>query len=135
MTGEQPQLPKWAVAFLGELPATEDRIADVFGLDDADSAAGLAHLEACNWAVSLPGRGSRVWYPVGPAIAADTSRSIAVRVMALLPATVRELRGALPDLDGRKISSALNAQRGAGRVRQINERWDRERSFRKPSEQ
>lgn len=123
MNAEPHELPKWAVAFLGELPATTERIADVFGLDDRDAAAGLAHLEAYKWAVPLPGRGSRVWYPIGPRVAIDTSRSIAVRVLALLPATVRQLRSALPDLDGRRISSALNTQRVAGRVGQSGEVW------------
>ena len=129
MTAEQPELPKWAVAFLSELSATAERIADVFGLDDAESAAGLTHLEACNWAVPLPGRGLRVWYPIGPAIAGDATRPIAVRVMALLPATVRQLRGAISDLDGRQISSALNTQRGTGRVRQTGGVWSRSTPF------
>jgi hypothetical protein len=125
VTYDPSELPKWAAAFLEELPATTERIADLFGLDDPEAAAGLAHLEATNWVVRLAGRGSSVWYPVGPAIAADESRPIAVRVLALLPATIQQLRGALPDLTGRQISSAINTQRGAGRVRQRGTAWDR----------
>ena len=123
MSVEPVELPKWAVAFLTELPATSERVADLFGLDDVAAAVGLTHLGAANWALPLAGRGSLVWYPVGPAIAADTSRPIAVRVIAILPATLRQLREALPDLTGRQISGALNTQRSAKRAFQTGETW------------
>ena len=123
MAVNEIELPKWAVAFLAELPATTERVADVFGLEDDEAAAGLAHLKATNWAVPLPGRGSGVWHPIGPAVASSTDRPIGVRVLSLLPATVRQLRAALPDLTGRQISSALNTQRSAERVRQDGEVW------------
>ena len=58
-------------------------------------------------------------------IASDTSRPIGVRILSVLPATVRQLRAALPDLAGRQISSALNTQRAAGRVCQVGETWHR----------
>ena len=122
---DQVNLPKWASAFLVELPATTERIADVFGIEDHEAAAGLAHLEAAKWVVPLPGRGSRVWHPIGPQAASDTSRPIGARVLALLPATVSQLRGAMPDLTGRQISSALTAQNGAVRVRRDGEVWHR----------
>ena len=120
---DQVELPKWAAAFLRELPATRERVADVLGLEDDDAAAGLADLTAGNWAVPLAGRGSRVWYPVGPGVAADSGRPIAVRVLALMPATTRQLRADLPDLSGRQLSSALNDQRRAGRIAQVGEVW------------
>ena len=116
-------LPRWATAFLRELPATPERIADVLGLEDDVAVAGLDDLTAGNWAVPLIGRGSRVWYPIGPAVAAETSLPIAVRILALLPATTRQLRGDLPDLSGRQLSSALNDQRRAGRIEQAGEVW------------
>lgn len=120
---DQVDLPRWAVAFLRELPATRERVADVLGLEDDEAAAGLADLTAGNWAVPLAGRGSRVWYPVGPGVGADVGRPIAVRVLALMPATTRQLRADLPDLSGRQLSSALNDQRRAGRIEQVGEVW------------
>ena len=122
MSGEG-DLPLWASAFLRELPGTSERVADVLGLEDDEAMEGLVHLAAQDWVVRLAGRGSGGWYPVGPGVAADAGRAIADRVLALLPATTGELRGDLPGLSGRQLSSALNDQRRAGRIEQIGEVW------------
>ena len=108
---------------LAELPATTERVADVLGLDDEIALAGLSHLAEQRWVAPLQGRGSRVWYPIGPAAADDPKRSVAVRALALLPATVRQLRDRVPDIEGVRISTALNEHRRAGRAQLIGSVW------------
>ena len=120
---DRDETPRWGTAFLAELPATTERVAEFLGLEDEEARAGLAHLQATNWAVAVAGRGSRVWYPIGPDVGADTGKRASVRVLAVLPATVSQLRAVLPDLTGRRISGALNDHRRAGRVAQNGEVW------------
>ena len=116
-------LPKWGAVFIAQLPATSNRLAEVLALDDARTEAGLAHLEALDWAVSVAGRGSRVWYPKGAVAASDLGRPVSVRVLAVLPGTVAEIRRSLPDVTGKQISAALNDHRRAGRAAQDGEVW------------
>ncbi len=116
-------LPQWARAILAELPATTERVADLLGLDDEVALAGLSHLFVQRWVAPLPGRGSRVWYPIGPAAADDPGRAIAVRALALLPASVRQLRHRVADIAGPQISTALNEHRRAGRAELIDDVW------------
>lgn len=120
---DRAEIPRWGAAFLAELPATTERVAEFLGLEDDEAQAGLVHLAATNWAVAVAGRGSRVWYPIGPDVGADTERRASVRVLAVLPGTVSQLRVVLADLTGRRISGALNDHRRAGRVAQDGEVW------------
>ena len=120
---ESTKLPQWVTAMLTELPATTERVADLLGLDDEIAAAGLAHLAEQRWITQLRGRGSRVWYPIGPAAADDPNRAISVRALALLPGTIRQLRERLPDLTGPKLSTALNEHRRAGRAELDGDVW------------
>lgn len=97
------ELPRWGKSSLAQLPGHAERAADALGVDDVTTEEGLAHLAGAGWVVAVAGRCGCASYPVGPAVALDPDRPVAVRVLALLLPSVKNLQDALEGVAGTRF--------------------------------